>query len=211
LDVLILGGDELESRPYSMAAYQIYKAKVDAERESNEAVALAAESSADKSDKRLRESGDDNTRSSKKSKDEDKDGGRDKDKHKGSSKGKDRDRDRDRDREESWLRNGIRVKLITKKFGDKFYLMKSSILDVYGLGLASVRLDDGKVIENVKQKYLETVLPAVGGTCVILRGKRLGQQAILLERKKELEQVVVQMQDDLDVYILSADDIAATS
>ena len=46
---------------------------------------------------------------------------------------------------ESWLRNGIRVKIITKKLGDQFYLQKCSVLDVYGQGLASVRLDSGKV------------------------------------------------------------------
>ena len=107
-----------------------------------------------------------------------------------------------------WLRPAIRVKIVTKKLGDKYYLQKCSILDVYGKGLASVRLQSGVVLEDVKERYLETVLPPTGQTCVILRGALSGQEATLLERK-EGDQVVVQLVDELEIHSLSADDVAA--
>ena len=45
----------------------------------------------------------------------------------------------------TWIRSGIRVKLITKKYDEKYYLMKSTIIDVYDKNLASIKLDNGKV------------------------------------------------------------------
>jgi len=190
-----------------MAAYEAYEAKIKSERMAKDAereLVASQESSANDrgGSKRDRDGGAvDDKQSKKKSKHDDLDREKSRESHK----------EKEKDKEKSWLRNGIRVKIISRKFGDNYYLMKSCVLDVYGHGLASVRLDDGKVLENVKEKYLETVLPTIGGSCIVLRGGCVGQIATLLERKKETEQVVVQMLDDLDIHVLSADDVAATS
>jgi hypothetical protein len=108
----------------------------------------------------------------------------------------------------SWVRSGIRVRIVTKKLGEKYYLKKAIVVDVHDRKLSSVQFEDGTILE-VKERYLETVLPAVGENCLILKGKYIGCTARLLEKRKEKQQVIVQLDDDLDVLIISADDVAA--
>ena len=55
------------------------------------------------------------------------------------------------------------------------------------------------------------MLPSIGGQCLILLGEFKGMRATLLERKKETEEVVVQLLEDLEVHVLSADYVAATA
>ncbi|KAJ1425311.1 hypothetical protein B484DRAFT_451111 [Ochromonadaceae sp. CCMP2298] len=108
-----------------------------------------------------------------------------------------------------WLRENIRVKVVSKTLSDgRAYLQKGQILDVYKLGECSVRLDGGAVLEGVRERHLETVLPKVGGSCMVLLGEYRGQGATLLEKG---EGVTVQLQDDLDVVVLEMDAIAATA
>lgn len=109
----------------------------------------------------------------------------------------------------SWLFNMIRVRVISEKLGSKYYLQKGVVVDVYDCGVASVRLDSGVVIGSVKEKYLETVLPSVGGNCLILRGSNKGQTAQLLEKKKDKNEAIIQLSESFDVVIISMDDIAA--
>jgi hypothetical protein len=108
-----------------------------------------------------------------------------------------------------WLRENIRVKVVSKTLSDgRAYLQKGQILDVYKLGECSMRLDGGAVLEGVRERHLETVLPKVGGSCMVLLGEYRGQGATLLEKG---EVVTVQLQDDLDVVVLEMDAIAATA
>lgn len=109
----------------------------------------------------------------------------------------------------NWLTSSIRVRIISKSFGGRVYLQKGTVEDIYGSGLASVRLDDGSVIESVKEKHLETVLPSSGGGCKVLRGAHRGQHARLLEKKQETQRVIVQLSEDYEIVELSFDDIAA--
>ena len=112
-----------------------------------------------------------------------------------------------------WLQPGIRVRIISKKSpgGVAAYLQKVAVLDVYEAGTASVRFDDDSVIEGVKQNYLETVLPSVGGICVVLTGEHRGQTAQLLEKRKESDNIVIQLTSELDIVILGMDAVAALS
>lgn len=111
----------------------------------------------------------------------------------------------------SWIRPGIRVKLISKKIADgKFYLQKGTIIDVVSQGVATIRFDNGRtLVESVKEKYLETVLPSVGEVVVILVGLYKGESAILLEKYNDKQKVLVQLTESLEVLELSMDDIAA--
>jgi hypothetical protein len=115
----------------------------------------------------------------------------------------------------AWLVAGIRVRIISKTAGSDSatacYLKKGDVLDMYERGVASVRLDSGDVVEGVRQQHLETVLPSVGNDCLVLRGAFQGQRARLLEKNKQQETVVVELQEDLDVVSLSMDDIAAVA
>lgn len=109
----------------------------------------------------------------------------------------------------SWLRDGIRVKLISTKLGGDKYLKKGTVIDTYGKGVASIRLDTGELVENVKEKFLETILPQLGGKCLILIGEYAGQYATLLERKKGDSNVTVQIEDDKNIVVVDVDDVAA--
>ena len=123
-----------------------------------------------------------------------------------------------------WLRPGLRVKLVSDKFGRQLYLKKGVVLDVYGDKLASVRLDSGTLLETVKQRHLETVVPSERGACVVLAGRHRGLQAVLLERRRvplsnatsnsngssSKESVVVQLAEEMSIVLeLSLDDICA--
>ena len=63
----------------------------------------------------------------------------------------------------------------------------------------------------MKERYLETVLPAIGNMCLVLRGEHKGLHATLLERRKETEEVVLQLTEDLEVVVLLADFVASLS
>ena len=121
-----------------------------------------------------------------------------------------------------WLRPGLRVKLVSDKFGRQLYLKKGVVVDVYGDKLASVRLDSGTLLETVKQRHLETVVPLERGACVVLTGRHRGLEAVLLERRRgsgsgsgssgssSKESVVVQLAEEMSIVLeLSLDDICA--
>ncbi len=110
-----------------------------------------------------------------------------------------------------WLRSGIRVKLISDKVaGKQHYLQKGTVLDVHSKGIGSVTLDNGTVLDAVKEKYLETVLPAVGGACMVLIGEYVGETATLLEKDSKHNKVVIQLTESLEVIQVDMDDIAAS-
>ena len=103
---------------------------------------------------------------------------------------------KDQDEPSKWLHPGIRVRIISnskKAGGNSGHLQKATVIDVCAQGTASLQLDDGSVLQHVKEKYLETVLPAVGSICMILTGEHRGQTAQLLEKRKESERAVVQL------------------
>ena len=107
----------------------------------------------------------------------------------------------------SWLMTGIRVRLISKKSSS--YLMKGSVIDVPTKSVGTIRLDGGKIVEGVKEKYLETVLPPIGGICSVLYGQYRGQNARLIEKRKEEGLAFIQLEDDLEGVLLSMDAIAS--
>lgn len=113
-----------------------------------------------------------------------------------------------------WLQPGIRVRIISsskRAGGNPGHLQKATVIDVCAQGTASLQLDDGSILESVKQKYLETVLPAIGSICLILTGEHRGQAASLLEKRKETESVVVQLRNELQVIVVSMESVAALS
>lgn len=111
----------------------------------------------------------------------------------------------------SWVRSGIRIRLVNERH--KYHLKKGRVLDVYRDGdryLSTIELDNGNILENVKEKYLENVLPSVEDKCLILRGRYRGCYGKLLEKIKEKDLLVVQLDDELnEVCELGLDDAAA--
>ena len=80
-----------------------------------------------------------------------------------------------------WLKKGIVVKIITKSLGDKYYKQKAFVKDIDGddkMAAVIVLTSNGTKI-RLDQSHLETVVPALGRTVLILRGELRGEQAIL--------------------------------
>merc|ERR1712226_1610046 len=81
--------------------------------------------------------------------------------------------------ENSWLREGIVVKIVTKSLGDKYYKKKGHIVEVIEDFAAMVQMHEGGRLK-LDQDHLETVVPQVGRTVVVLWGKYEGKEASLV-------------------------------
>lgn len=124
---------------------------------------------------------------------------------------KDLDRDVDSGRR-GWLFHGIRVKIVSKKVGGSaLYLQKGVVEDIPLPGLALVKCGaNGQVVE-VKEKYLETVLPRMGEECMVLSGPHRGQRAILVERNDKKSIASIQLSESYEIISLDYDSVAAMS
>jgi len=111
----------------------------------------------------------------------------------------------------TWITPRILVKVVSKSFQNgKYYNKKVRILDVVGRDKCIIQLDNGSLVEGVKQRMLETVIPSAGGKVMVVEGRNKGRLGTLLERKKrgDDESAVVQMMGDLSIETFSLDDVA---
>eukprot|EP00049_Salpingoeca_infusionum_P003530 m.67595 g.67595 ORF g.67595 m.67595 type:complete len:449 (-) comp12165_c0_seq1:229-1575(-) len=80
-----------------------------------------------------------------------------------------------------WVTPGIVVKVMNKELGDgRFYKRKGVIKSVEG-AVAKVKIIDSKASLKLDQRFLETVIPRVGGDVLILQGKHAGGIGQLLK------------------------------
>mmetsp|Transcript_11366 Transcript_11366/g.46055 ORF Transcript_11366/g.46055 Transcript_11366/m.46055 type:complete len:410 (-) Transcript_11366:89-1318(-) len=88
----------------------------------------------------------------------------------------------DDDDDATWLRPGIVVKVVNKELAaGKYYRKKAAVREVVADGHAAVVrvLDSGDEL-RLDEDDLETVIPNVGKTVTLLRGRHAGQRATLL-------------------------------
>jgi len=84
-------------------------------------------------------------------------------------------------RKENWLTEGIVVKIVTKKLGDKYYKKKAIIKEVKNLYIGIVQLvGSEETTLKFDQTHLETVLPAPGRLVKIVNGEYYGSIAEML-------------------------------
>ncbi|XP_063442837.1 DNA/RNA-binding protein KIN17-like [Mytilus trossulus] len=85
-----------------------------------------------------------------------------------------------------WLHEGIMVKIVTKKLGEKYYKKKAVVKEVVDLYRAVIKLIDSGDKMKVDQSHLETVIPAQGKKVLIVNGAYRGESAILetIDEKK---------------------------
>lgn len=105
-----------------------------------------------------------------------------------------------------WIRPGIKVKLVSKKYGDHLYLHKGYIVDVLSKGFATVKLENGCMVDSIAEKHLETSLPTIGGNCMVIYGEHRGEIAILMQKHKEM--AVIQLAESYEMVQLSLDWVA---
>ncbi|KAF6027527.1 KIN [Bugula neritina] len=80
-----------------------------------------------------------------------------------------------------WLFPDIIVKVITKKLGDKYYKKKGVIREVRDKYTAVILMIDTGEKVKLDQTHLETVLPAIGKTVLIVNGEFRGEEAELVK------------------------------
>jgi hypothetical protein len=111
----------------------------------------------------------------------------------------------------SWLRPNIRVRVVTDKLGKRWYQQKGVVLDVTirSKGAeATLQMADGRILDHVPERYLETALPKPGGNAVVLMGPSRFAKGKLLERDSRANQGVIQVFEDMNILTLSLDDMA---
>lgn len=130
---------------------------------------------------------------------------------------KEKEREKRKAKEESrrakdvitWVVPSIRVRIISKSLADgRYYQAKGKVLDVVDRHTFTMQMDNGKLLEGVRQSQVESALPKAGGRVRVLGGEHKGQTGLLLERNSERAQAVVQLDQDMDTAILSFDDLA---
>jgi G patch domain/KOW motif-containing protein len=99
--------------------------------------------------------------------------------------------------------------VVTKKLSSRQYKQKGLVLDVtHGGACATLQMSDGQLLDHVPERYLETALPKVGGSAIVLTGEHRLSKGRLLERSSDCGTGVIQVFDDMNVLKLSLDDIA---
>lgn len=134
-----------------------------------------------------------------------------KDKSNSSSSSKSSKSNSSKDDPSSWLRPRIMVRVVSKSFQNgKYYNKKVRILDVVGHNECTIQLDNGSLVEGVKQRMLETVIPPKGAKVMVVEGENKGKLGTLLERRKsgDTEKAIVQLMNDLSIESYRLDDVA---
>lgn len=108
----------------------------------------------------------------------------------------------------SWLRPFIRVRIISKSFRDgEYYNHKCVVQDVTTRGQCIVKTEKGVLLDQVLEKYLETVIPTVGKSVMILQHKTdsslIGQVATLLSCNDEKETATVRVDSTFDMEVFT--------
>ncbi|XP_022233656.2 DNA/RNA-binding protein KIN17 [Drosophila obscura] len=82
-------------------------------------------------------------------------------------------------RKDYWLHKNIVVKFISKSMGDKFFKQKAVVQELIDKYQAKIKfLDTGEKLK-VDQAHLETVIPAMGKTVLVVNGAYRGAEALL--------------------------------
>ncbi|OUM70204.1 hypothetical protein PIROE2DRAFT_56889 [Piromyces sp. E2] len=135
--------------------------------------------------------------------------------HSSSSSRHDRDHSSSQSKpQNTWLYPNIRVRVVSKSYkSGKYYKKKGVVFDIARPGECTLRLDNGKLLEEVKERYLETLIPDVNENIIVVRHTPYAEEDYyqkvgkVLSKDRETEKAMVQMVSTMDVVNLSFDDI----
>ncbi|CAI5449117.1 unnamed protein product [Caenorhabditis angaria] len=116
-------------------------------------------------------------------------------------------------KEELWVRADLLVRFIDKEYKHgKLYNQKVRVVDVAGIRDVTIEDDRGNTFYNIKQSWLETVIPRnIGEKLMIVGRKNGGKLAIMIDKDKRKEKVtakLLQTSETLSVYF---EDVCAVS
>jgi G patch domain/KOW motif-containing protein len=117
---------------------------------------------------------------------------------------------REEKKEPVWLRPGITVRIVSKSLGEKYYRKKVKVVDVVAGDICTIMLDTGRILENIRQRQVETVIPDVGRRVVVVLGPDRGKVGKLIQKSTSKETAVVQFEGDWtgEVGTYGLDDIS---
>ncbi|XP_054423088.1 G-patch domain and KOW motifs-containing protein-like [Pteronotus mesoamericanus] len=110
-------------------------------------------------------------------------------------------------RSQHWLHRDLHVRFVDKLCkGGQYYNTKVTIEDVLSPDTCVCRTDDGEVLEGVREDMLETLVPKVQGTRVmVVLGPQAGSVGRLLGWDREQSQAVVHLQRENQLMELHYD------
>jgi DNA/RNA-binding protein KIN17 len=82
-------------------------------------------------------------------------------------------------RKDFWLCPGIFVKVVHKKLGEKYYKKKAIVQEVKDLYTGIIKMLDSGDKLKVDQTHVETVIPGIGKTVMVVNGAYRGEEATL--------------------------------
>lgn len=92
----------------------------------------------------------------------------------------------------AWLHQDLLVRVVSRDFADgKYYCKKVTIVDIIDPFTCVCRSESGKLLEDVPQSILETVIPKKKGTLIMLLSKQNRFQVAELEEKDSKSQSVI--------------------
>lgn len=106
-----------------------------------------------------------------------------------------------------WVLPGITVKIVDKK--SPYYLQKVKVVEITGDRSFECLADDRKILKDLRQKDIQTVIPPSDSLVIIVRGEHRGTRAKVKQRWKEEHEVMVQTVEELEIIKLPQDDVCA--
>ncbi|XP_041859814.1 G-patch domain and KOW motifs-containing protein [Melanotaenia boesemani] len=135
-----------------------------------------------------------------KHKSSERDGGKDERKRKHTESSQDRDKPPVKEARQapaapSWLQRDLKVRFIDKAFkGGKYYNSKMRVEDVLTPFTCVCRAEEGRLLDDVKQDMLETIVPkSEYDSVMVVLGEHRGQVGRILQRDKNKCRAMVQL------------------
>ncbi|KAA0189295.1 hypothetical protein FBUS_05160 [Fasciolopsis buskii] len=112
----------------------------------------------------------------------------------------------------SWVRPNLRVKFLDKHYaGGKYYREKLTVLDAQDGGFFRCQTDNGRVLDDIDPRYLQTVVPHSNNVKVmIVDGARSGEMARLINQDPKRDEVDLKTRAGTMIQ-LSYDQVCAVS
>ncbi|XP_054464930.1 G-patch domain and KOW motifs-containing protein [Anoplopoma fimbria] len=95
----------------------------------------------------------------------------------------------------SWLQRDLKVRFIDKAFkGGRYYNSKMRVEDVLSPTMCVCRTEEGRLLDDVKQGMLETIIPkSEDDSIMVVLGEHRGQVGRILQRDKNKSRAMVQL------------------
>uniref|UniRef100_A0A2K5EEA8 G-patch domain and KOW motifs-containing protein n=1 Tax=Aotus nancymaae TaxID=37293 RepID=A0A2K5EEA8_AOTNA len=112
-------------------------------------------------------------------------------------------------RSQHWLHRDLRMRFVDKMYkGGQYYNIKMIIEDVLSPDTCVCQIDEGRVLEGLREDMLETLVPkAEGDHVMVVLGPQAGRMGHLLSQDRARSQALVQLPRENQVVELHCDAI----